>query len=256
MRDVLIIPAIDLKGGRCVRLKQGRMSDETVFSNTPEEMAIRWHACGARRLHLVDLDGAIQGRAVNTEVIKRIVAAVPIPVELGGGVRDLMVLEAYLELGLRYVILGTVACKDPEFVRRACRAYPGQIILGIDARDGSVAVEGWTEETRQHPTDLARQFEDAGIAAIIYTDISRDGMRTGCNVAATRDLARSTHIPVIASGGISGLPDVLEILPLQEDGVIGMITGRALYDGSLNLSDAIRACEESQKNDMKSDGDR
>jgi len=247
MRDVLIIPAIDLKGGRCVRLKQGRMSDETVFSNTPEEMAIRWHACGARRLHLVDLDGAIQGRAVNTEVIKRIVAAVPIPVELGGGVRDLMVLEAYLELGLRYVILGTVACKDPEFVRRACRAYPGQIILGIDARDGSVAVEGWTEETRQHPTDLARQFEDAGIAAIIYTDISRDGMRTGCNVAATRDLARSTHIPVIASGGISGLPDVLEILPLQEDGVIGMITGRALYDGSLNLSDAIRACEESQK---------
>jgi len=256
MRDVLIIPAIDLKGGRCVRLKQGRMSDETVFSNTPEEMAIRWHACGARRLHLVDLDGAIQGRAVNTEVIKRIVAAVPIPVELGGGVRDLMVLEAYLELGLRYVILGTVACKDPEFVRRACRAYPGQIILGIDARDGSVAVEGWTEETRQHPTDLARQFEDAGIAAIIFTDISRDGMRTGCNVAATRDLARSTHIPVIASGGISGLPDVLEILPLQEDGVIGMITGRALYDGSLNLSDAIRACEESQKNDMKSDGDR
>ncbi|MDQ1334782.1 MAG: 1-(5-phosphoribosyl)-5-[(5-phosphoribosylamino)methylideneamino] imidazole-4-carboxamide isomerase [Thermodesulfobacteriota bacterium] len=256
MRDVLIIPAIDLKGGRCVRLKQGRMSDETVFSNTPEEMAIRWHACGARRLHLVDLDGAIQGRAVNTEVIKRIVAAVPIPVELGGGVRDLMVLEAYLELGLRYVILGTVACKDPEFVRRACRAHPGQIILGIDARDGSVAVEGWTEETRQHPTDLARQFEDAGIAAIIYTDISRDGMRTGCNVAATRDLARSTHIPVIASGGISGLPDVLEILPLQEDGVIGMITGRALYDGSLNLSDAIRACEESQKNDMKSDGDR
>jgi len=247
MRDVLIIPAIDLKGGRCVRLKQGRMSDETVFSNTPEEMAIRWHACGARRLHLVDLDGAIQGRAVNTEVIKRIVAAVPIPVELGGGVRDLMVLEAYLELGLRYVILGTVACKDPEFVRRACRAYPGQIILGIDARDGSVAVEGWTEETRQHPTDLARQFEDAGIAAIIFTDISRDGMRTGCNVAATRDLARSTHIPVIASGGISGLPDVLEILPLQEDGVIGMITGRALYDGSLNLSDAIRACEESQK---------
>lgn len=244
---MLIIPAIDLKGGRCVRLKQGRMSDETVFSNTPEEMAIRWHACGARRLHLVDLDGAIQGRAVNTEVIKRIVAAVPIPVELGGGVRDLMVLEAYLELGLRYVILGTVACKDPEFVRRACRAYPGQIILGIDARDGSVAVEGWTEETRQHPTDLARQFEDAGIAAIIFTDISRDGMRTGCNVAATRDLARSTHIPVIASGGISGLPDVLEILPLQEDGVIGMITGRALYDGSLNLSDAIRACEESQK---------
>jgi phosphoribosylformimino-5-aminoimidazole carboxamide ribotide isomerase len=240
---LLIIPAIDLKGGLCVRLKQGRMSDETIFSDIPEEMAIRWHGCGAKRLHLVDLDGAVQGRPANTEVIKRIVAAVPIPVELGGGVRDMAVLEAYLEMGLRYVILGTVACKAPEFVRRACRAYPGQIILGIDAKDGSVAVEGWTEETKQHPIDLARQFEDAGITAIIYTDINRDGMRTGCNVAATRNLARSTHIPVIASGGISGLSDVLEILPLEEDGVMGMITGRALYDGSLNLTEAIRACE-------------
>jgi phosphoribosylformimino-5-aminoimidazole carboxamide ribotide isomerase len=222
------------------------MSDETVFSDIPEEMAVKWHGCGAKRLHLVDLDGAVKGRPVNTEVIKRIVAAVPIPVELGGGVRDMTVLEAYLELGLQYVILGTVACKDPEFVRRACRAYPGRIILGIDAKEGSVAVEGWTEETRQHPIDLVRQYENDGIAAIIYTDISRDGMRTGCNVTATRDLARSTHIPVIASGGISGLSDVLEILPLKEDGVMGMITGRALYDGSLNLSEAIRTCEGTQ----------
>lgn len=244
---MLIIPAIDLKGGRCVRLKQGRMSDETVFSNVPEEMAIRWQEGGARRLHIVDLDGAVKGRPVNTEVIKRIVQAVPIPVELGGGIRDMAVLDAYIELGLDYVILGTVACKDPEFVRRACRAYPGQIILGIDAKDGLVAVEAWTEATRQGPIDLARQFEDAGIAAIIYTDISRDGMRTGCNVAATRELARSTHIPVIASGGISGLADVLEIVPLERDGVIGMITGRALYDGSLDLSEAISACEKPQK---------
>lgn len=250
---MLVIPAIDLKGGCCVRLRQGRMSDETVFSDVPEEMARRWHACGARRLHLVDLDGAIQGKPVNREVIQRIVSAVPIPVELGGGVRDMGVLESYLELGLQYVILGTAACKDPEFVRRACRAFPDQIILGIDARGGSVAVEGWTEETRQQPIDLARQFEDAGVAAIIYTDIRRDGMRTGCNVEATRDLARATHVPVIASGGISGLDDVLEILPLQADGVVGIITGRALYDGSLDLSEAIRACERVQKSELGPD---
>ncbi|MFO7600425.1 MAG: 1-(5-phosphoribosyl)-5-[(5-phosphoribosylamino)methylideneamino]imidazole-4-carboxamide isomerase [Candidatus Desulfacyla sp.] len=244
---MLIIPAIDLKGGRCVRLKQGRMSDETVFSDFPEEMAIRWHGCGAQRLHIVDLDGAVEGRPVNREVIKRIVEAVPIPVELGGGVRDMAALDAYIELGLRYVVLGTVACKDPAFVRRACSAYPGQIILGIDAKNGFVAVEAWTEETGQAPIELAKQFEDAGISAIIYTDIHRDGMKTGCNVASTRDLARSTRIPVIASGGISGLADVLEILPLKEDGVTGMITGRALYDGSLDLSEAIRVCEGMQK---------
>jgi phosphoribosylformimino-5-aminoimidazole carboxamide ribotide isomerase len=244
---LLVIPAIDLKGGRCVRLKQGRMSDETIFSHVPEEMAIRWHECGARRLHIVDLDGAVKGRPGNTEVIKRIVKAVPIPVEIGGGIRDMAILDAYIELGVNYVILGTVACKDPEFVRQACRAYPGQIILGIDAKDGLVAVEAWTESTRQGPMDLAKQFEDAGISGIIYTDISRDGMRTGCNVAATRDLARSTHIPVIASGGISGLADVLEIVPLKKDGVIGMITGRALYDGSLDLSEAISVCEKTQK---------
>ena len=244
---MLVIPAIDLKGGRCVRLKQGRMSDETIFSNVPEEMAIRWHECGARRLHVVDLDGAVKGRPVNTEVIKRIVKAAPIPVEIGGGIRDMAVLDAYVDLGVTYVILGTVACKDPEFVRQACRAYPGQIILGIDAKDGLVAVEAWTEATRQKPMDLAKQFEHAGISAIIYTDISRDGMRTGCNVAATRDLARSTHIPVIASGGISGLADVLEIVPLKKDGVIGMITGRALYDGSLDLAEAISVCEKPQK---------
>jgi len=229
------------------------MSEETVFSDVPEEMAQRWHACGARRLHLVDLDGAVQGKPANREVIQRIVSAVPIPVELGGGVRDMGVLESYLELGLRYVILGTAACKDPEFVRRACRAFPDQIIIGIDAKGGSVAVEGWTEEARQSPIEVARQYEDAGIAAIIYTDIRRDGMRTGCNVAATRDLAKATHVPVIASGGISGLDDVLEILSLQADGVVGVITGRALYDGSLDLSEAIRACERPQKSDRGPD---
>ena len=240
---MLIIPAIDLKGGRCVRLKQGRMSDETVFSNIPEEMAVRWYECGARRLHLVDLDGAVQGKPINKDVIRRIVNAVPIPVELGGGIREMPVLEAYFELGLQFLILGTVAHKDPEFVYHACRAFPGQIILGIDAKNDSVAVEGWTEDIKQTPKALAKQLEKSGIAAIIYTDISRDGMRTGCNVASTKDLARSVEIPVIASGGISGLDDVLEILPLAKDGVTGMITGRALYDGSLDLKEAIQACE-------------
>ncbi|MBL6967257.1 MAG: 1-(5-phosphoribosyl)-5-[(5-phosphoribosylamino)methylideneamino]imidazole-4-carboxamide isomerase [Desulfobacteraceae bacterium] len=240
---MLIIPAIDIKGGRCVRLKQGKMSDETVFSDVPEEMAVRWYASGARRLHLVDLDGAVQGKPINQEVIRRIVRAVPIPIELGGGVREMSVLEAYFELGLQFLILGTVAHKDPEFVHSACRAFPGQIILGIDARNDAVAVEGWTEEIRQTPVELVKQFEKAGLAAIIYTDISRDGMRTGCNVAATRNLARSTDIPVIASGGISEISDVLDILSLAEDGVIGMITGRALYDGSLDLAEAIKACE-------------
>jgi len=243
---VLIIPAIDIKEGRCVRLKQGRMSDETVFSNIPEEMAVRWYASGAQRLHLVDLDGAVQGKPVNEEVIRRIVKAVPIPIELGGGVREMPVLEAYFELGIRFVILGTVAYKDPEFVRNACRDFPGQIILGIDARDDSVSVEGWTEDIGETPKELVKRFEKAGIAAIIYTDISRDGMRTGCNVTATRDLARSTDVPVIASGGISELADVVDILPLEADGVIGMITGRALYDGSLDLKKAIEVCEGKQ----------
>ena len=239
---MLIIPAIDIKDGRCVRLRQGRMSDETVFSNVPEEMAIRWHQCGARRLHIVDLDGAVQGRPVNGDVIERIVSSVPIPVQLGGGIRDMDVLEAYFSLGLKYLILGTAAHRDPEFVHRACRAYPGQIIVGIDAKDDRVSVEGWTEDVELTPLRLAKRFDRAGLAAIVYTDINRDGMRTGCNVEATGALARSIETPVIASGGISGLSDVLQILPLEDVGVMGMITGRALYDGSLDLTEAIEAC--------------
>ena len=238
---MLIIPAIDIKNGKCVRLRQGRMGDETIFSDQPHEMAKRWFDCGAERLHLVDLDGAVEGKPVNRETIRRIVEAVPIPVELGGGVRDMTTLRAYFDLGLQYVILGTVAHKDPEFAREACRLYPGRIILGIDARNERVAVEGWTEEVNLTPSDLAARFEDEGMAAIIYTDINRDGMRTGCNVEATRDLARKTSIPVIASGGVSGLDDVLAILPLAADGVMGIITGRALYDGSLDLASAIEA---------------
>lgn len=240
---MLIIPAIDIKDGKCVRLKQGRMSDETIFSDKPEEMAIRWFECGAKRLHLVDLDGAVSGKPVNRETIRRIVEAVPIPVELGGGVRDMATLRAYFDLGLQYLILGTVAHKNPDFVKDACRSFPGQIILGIDARNNRIAIEGWTEEINLTPATLADRFKDDGLAAIIYTDINRDGMRTGCNVEATGALARTTNIPVIASGGISEMDDVLKIMPLSADGVMGLITGRALYDGSLDLAAAIKACQ-------------
>lgn len=240
---MIVIPAIDLKGGRCVRLKQGRMSDETVFSDVPEEMAVKWYEKGAERLHIVDLDGAVQGRPVNRDAIKRIVEAIPVPVELGGGIRDLATLESYFDLGVRYLILGTVAYKDPDFVEKACKAFPGKIILGIDARGDRVAVEGWTEEIDLTPVDMAKRFEEAGISAIIYTDIHRDGMQTGPNVEATRALARAVKTPVIASGGISGISDVSNIRTLSEDGVIGMITGRALYDGSLDLTEAINLCK-------------
>ena len=218
------------------------MSDETIFSHQPDEMAEKWFECGAERLHLVDLDGAVSGTPVNRKTIRRIVASVPIPVELGGGVRDMETLHAYFDLGLQYIILGTVAHKNPDFVKEACRLYPGRIILGIDARNNRIAVEGWTEEINLTPAALADRFKDDGLAAIIYTDINRDGMRTGCNVEATGALARTTTIPIIASGGISELDDVLKILPLSADGVMGVITGRALYDGSLDLVAAIKAC--------------
>ena len=237
---MLVIPAIDIKQGRCVRLKQGRMSDETVFSEFPEEMALKWYEQGAERLHMVDLNGAVEGRPVNRETIRKIVDAVPIPVQLGGGIRDMKTLHAYFDLGLSFVILGTVVYKDPQFVKRAADRYPGKIILGVDAKEDRVAVEGWTEETDSTPVELVKKYESDGIAAVVYTDILRDGMRTGPNVDATRNMARAVSIPVIASGGISGVADVAQIVSLSRDGVIGMITGRALYDGSLDLAEAIR----------------
>ena len=237
---MIVIPAIDIKGGRCVRLKQGRLNEETVFSDVPEQMAVKWFDMGAERLHIVDLDGAVQGRPVNRDIIRNIVNAIPIPVELGGGIRDMEALDAYVDLGLSYVILGTVAYKDPEFVNSACVRFPGKIILGIDARDDRIAVEGWTEDADITPVNMARQFEGSGISAIIYTDIHRDGMRTGPDIDGTRALAKAIKTPVIASGGISGISDVRDIVPLESDGVIGMITGRALYDGSLDLAEAIR----------------
>ena len=237
---MVVIPAIDIKGGRCVRLQQGEMSKETVYSEVPEEMAVKWVEKGAERLHLVDLDGAVEGKAVNKEVIRRIVAAVPIPVQLGGGMRDMETIETYLKLGINQVILGTVAYKNPEFLTQTCKDFAGRIILGVDARKDRVAVEGWTEETDMTVTQIAKRFENIGISAIIYTDIHRDGMSTGPNVEATKMLAQTVVTPVIASGGISGIDDVAKILDLEEYGVIGMITGRALYRGTLDLAEAIK----------------
>lgn len=238
---MLVIPAIDVKGGRCVRLRQGDMGQETVFSDAPEDMAERWYRAGAERIHVVDLDGAAAGRPVNKKVIERIVRRVPLPVQLGGGIRDMAVLESYLVMGVRYGILGTAALRSREFIREACRRYPGRILLAVDARGGRVAVEGWREESPLSPGELAKRFEGMEVAGIIYTDIQRDGMKTGPNVEGTRALAKSTTIPVIASGGVSSLADVLELLTLSGDGVIGFITGRALYDGNLDLAEAIRA---------------
>lgn len=237
---MVVIPAIDIKGGRCVRLKQGERSKETVYSEVPEEMAVKWYEKGAERLHLVDLDGAVEGKAVNKEVIRGIVAAIPVPIQLGGGIRDMETIETYLKLGINQVILGTVAYKNPEFLTQACKEFGGRIILGIDARKDRVAVEGWTEETDMTVAEIAKRFENIGISAIIYTDIHRDGMSTGPNVEATKIVAQTVETPVIASGGISGIDDVAKILRLAEYGVIGMITGRALYKGTLDLADAIK----------------
>lgn len=242
---MLVIPAIDIKGGRCVRLRQGRMDEETVFSDAPEAMALQWVSQGAERLHLVDLDGAVSGKPENREVIRRVVEAAGVPVQLGGGIREMAVLEAYLALGIRWAILGTAACKDPDFAATACRRFPGRIILGLDAREGRVSVQGWTEDTALAPETLARRFADQGAAAIVYTDIRRDGMQSGPNVEATGRLARAAGIPVIASGGISGIEDVLALLPLARDGVVGMITGRAIYEGTLDLAEAIGAAKRS-----------
>jgi phosphoribosylformimino-5-aminoimidazole carboxamide ribotide isomerase len=237
---MIVIPAVDIKAGRCVRLRQGRMEDETIYSDAPEDMAQRWVSQGAERLHLVDLDGAAQGRPVNQEAVRRAASAVSVPVQLGGGIRSLETIETYLAAGVSQVILGTSAIKDPGFAEAACREFPGRIILGLDARGGKVAVEGWTEETGLSPASVGRRYQDLGISAIIFTDIERDGMESGPNVEGARVLARSLEIPVIVSGGISGIEDVAKVARLAQDGVAGMITGRALYQGSLDLAAAIR----------------
>jgi len=238
---MIIFPAIDIRGGRCVRLFQGRADRETVYGDDPAAMGQRWQAAGAAWLHVVDLDGAFGARPQNFEVIRKLRRAVTIPIQLGGGLRSLDTLAAYVDLGIERLILGTAILKDPEVVTQACQAYPGRIALGLDAKEGLLAVEGWTETTQRTAAEVARELAPLSPAAIIYTDISRDGVKRGVNVEATRNLARATDIPVIASGGVSSLDDITALLPLELLGVIGVITGRALYDGNLDLKEAILA---------------
>ena len=242
---MLLIPAIDLKEGRCVRLKQGLMEQATVFSDSPAEMALHWRNQGARRLHLVDLNGAFAGVPQNFPAIKEILAAVAkdIPVQLGGGIRDLEIIEKYLDLGLTDVIIGTAAVKNPEFVREACKEFPGQIIVGLDAKDGMVAIDGWATVTEHHVVDLAQRFEDDGVNSIIYTDIGRDGMMSGVNIEATVKLAQSVNIPIIASGGLTNLDDIRALCAVEKEGVSGAITGRAIYEGSIDFAQAQKLAD-------------
>lgn len=236
---MLVIPAIDLKEGNCVRLEQGEMHRDTVFSDNPAEQALVWQSSGAELLHLVDLDGAFAGVPKNKTAIESIIASITIPAQLGGGIRDIATIEAYLSLGLSRVIIGTAAQRNPELVVEACKKFPGRIMVGIDAKNGMVAVQGWAEVTDVTATELARSFEDCGVAAIIYTDISRDGMMGGPNIKATKALAEAISIPVIASGGVSSLRDIENLMTVEQSGVVGAITGKAIYTGAINLAEAI-----------------
>ena len=242
---MLLIPAIDLKDGQCVRLKQGRMEDDTVFSDQPVDMAGRWMEAGARRLHLVDLNGAFAGEPVNGDAIRAIAAKYPdLPIQVGGGIRDKATIEAYLKAGVSYCIIGTQAVKEPEFVARACQSFPGHIIVGLDAKDGMVAINGWAEVTDQEVTQLAKRFENDGVSAIVYTDIGRDGMMTGCNVEATTILANAINIPVIASGGITNLRDIEALCQADTNNIMGAITGRAIYEGTLDFAEGQKLADE------------
>jgi phosphoribosylformimino-5-aminoimidazole carboxamide ribotide isomerase len=243
---MLIIPAIDLKDGKCVRLKQGVMDDATVFSEDPGAMAAHWLKLGARRLHVVDLNGAAAGRPKNGQAIKAIVSAVgdKIPIQLGGGIRDLDTIESYLDSGIAYIIIGTAAVKTPGFLQDACSAFTGHIMVALDAKDGKVAVDGWSKMTGHDVVDLALKFQDYGVEAVIYTDIGRDGMLTGVNIEATVALARELTVPVIASGGITNLEDVKALCAVEAEGISGAITGRAVYQGTLNFSDAQKLADQ------------
>ncbi|HUY03322.1 MAG TPA: 1-(5-phosphoribosyl)-5-[(5-phosphoribosylamino)methylideneamino]imidazole-4-carboxamide isomerase [Rhodocyclaceae bacterium] len=237
---MLLIPAIDLKDGHCVRLKQGDMENATVFSQEPAAMARHWIKQGARRLHLVDLDGAFAGKPKNEAAIKAILKEVgdEIPVQLGGGIRDLDTIGRCLDDGVTYVIIGTAAVKTPGFLYDACVAFPGHVIVGLDAKDGKVAVNGWSKMTGHDVVDLARKFEDHGVEAVIYTDIGRDGMLSGVNIEATVRLAQALKIPVIASGGVASLKDIRALCAVEREGIIGAITGRAIYEGTLDFKKA------------------
>jgi phosphoribosylformimino-5-aminoimidazole carboxamide ribotide isomerase len=246
---MLLIPAIDLKDGKCVRLRQGRMEDSTVFSDDPLAMAARWVEAGARRLHLVDLNGAFAGQPVNAQVIRRIAAAFPdLPIQVGGGIRDEQTVETYLDAGVQFVIIGTKAVQDPHFISDLCLEFPGHVIVGLDAKDGRVAVNGWSKLSKHDVVDLAQIFERYGVEAVIYTDISRDGMMQGVNVDATVRLARAITIPVIASGGVSTLDDVRALCAVEQEGIMGAIIGRALYDGAIDLAAAQQIADATGEN--------
>lgn len=237
---MIIIPAVDIKQGKCVRLLQGRMADATLYADDPAAMAVKWESQGAGLIHVVDLDGAFAKTAVNFESISAILDQVSVPIQVGGGIRDLDTIEKYLSAGVDRVIIGSEALYRPEFVKQSCKLFPGKIVVGIDARDGMVAVEGWSQTSRTRAVDLARQFESSGVAAINFTDIHRDGMQTGPNIQETAALAKAISIPVIASGGVATLDDIKNLCQIAPFGVTGVITGKALYEGSLDLREAIR----------------
>ena len=243
---MLLIPAIDLKDGKCVRLKQGDMNDSTTFGEDPAAMARRWLDAGARRLHLVDLNGAFAGKPVNEAAIKAIIQEVgsEIPVQLGGGIRDLDTIERYLDDGLSYVIIGTAAVKNPGFLRDACTAFGGHIIVGLDAKDGKVATDGWSKLSGHEVIDLAKKFEDYGVEGVIYTDIGRDGMLSGVNIEATVKLAQALTVPVIASGGLSNIANIEALCAVEDEGVEGVICGRAIYTGDLDFAAAQKRADE------------
>ena len=242
---MLLIPAIDLKDGKCVRLRQGRMEDETVFSDDPVAMAGRWVEAGARRLHIVDLNGAFEGKPVNAGVVNEIAAAYPdLPIQIGGGIRDEDTVQTYLNAGVEYVIIGTKAVSAPHFVNDLCLEFPGHIIVGLDAKDGKVAIDGWSKLSRHDVIDMAQHFEQDGVEAIVYTDIGRDGMMSGVNVESTVKLAQAITIPVIASGGITNMDDIRALCEVAEEGIMGAITGRAIYEGTLDFAEGQKLADE------------
>ena len=236
---MIIIPAIDLKDGQCVRLRKGIMEDTTVFSNDPTEMASKWVAEGARRLHLVDLNGAFEGKPINADCVNEITKSFPnLPVQIGGGIRDLQTANAYIEAGISYLIIGTMAVTNPDFVEKLCDEFPNKIIVGLDANNGLVATDGWAKQTDIDVVELSKKYEQYGVNSIVYTDIARDGMMQGVNVEATANLAKKTSIPIIASGGITNLDDIAALLKNAHHGIMGAITGRAIYEGQLDFNDA------------------
>ncbi len=242
---MLLIPAIDLKDGKCVRLRQGKMEDVTVFGDDPVAVAERWVEAGARRLHMVDLNGAFEGKPVNGDAIKAVAQAFPeLPIQVGGGIRDEDTVQAYLDAGVQYVIIGTKAVSAPHFINDLCVECPGHIIVGLDAKDGKVAIDGWSKLSHHSVIELAQRFEQDGVEAIVFTDIGRDGMMQGVNVDSTVELAQAIHIPVVASGGITNIDDIRALCEVHEEGIMGAITGRAIYEGTLDLAEAQKLADD------------